>query len=61
MPKSETVQIKLVLSTASRLKTHNAILESLGLRRVGDVTVQPVNAATEGKIKKIIHMIEVTR
>lgn len=61
MAKSETVQIKLVISTAGKLKTHIAVLESLGLRRVGDVTVQPVNAATEGKLKKIIHMVEVTR
>ena len=32
---------------------------SLGLKRPGDVTVQPDNAATKGKIAVISHMVEV--
>jgi large subunit ribosomal protein L30 len=33
----------------------------LGLKKLGDVTVQPDNAQTQGKIKKIIHLVEVTK
>ncbi len=33
---------------------------SLGLKKPGDVTVQPDNAQTKGKIAKISHLVEVT-
>lgn len=59
--KKETVKIKLVKSTAGRKKDQIETLVSLGLRKIGDITEQPVNAATEGKIKKVVHLIEVTR
>ncbi len=34
---------------------------SLGLKKVGDQTEQPDNASTQGKIKKISHLIEVSK
>ena len=34
---------------------------SLGLKKVGDVSEQPDNAQTQGKIKKIGHLIEVSK
>ena len=37
-----------------------ATAQSLGLKKVGDVTEQPDNAQTQGKLKKISHLIEVT-
>ena len=52
--------IKLVKSLIGRKKDQIATAESLGLRKIGDVTVQPDNAQTQGKINKIIHLIEVT-
>ncbi len=52
--------IKLVKSLISCKKDQIATAESLGLRKVGDVTTQPDNAQTQGKIKKISHLIEVT-
>ena len=52
--------IKLVKSIIGRKKDQIATAESLGLRKIGDVTVQPDNAQTQGKINKIIHLIEVT-
>ncbi len=58
---ANTIKIKLVKSTASRKKPQIAVLESLGLRRIGDVTEQPANACTEGKIFKVSHLVEVTR
>ena len=56
-----TVKIKLVRSINGRLKKQIATAISLGLKRIGDETTQPDNAATEGKIKKISHLIEVSR
>ncbi|MBP5362222.1 MAG: 50S ribosomal protein L30 [Ruminococcus sp.] len=52
--------IKLVKSLIGRKKDQIATAQSLGLRKVGDVTTQPDNAQTQGKINKISHLIEVT-
>ncbi len=57
---SQELSIKLVKSLAGRQKTQIAIIESLGLRKLNDVTIQPDNNATRGKIAKISHLIEVT-
>ncbi len=53
-------QIKLVKSLIGRKQDQIATANSLGLKKVGDSTVQPDNAATLGKIQKISHLIEVT-
>ena len=52
-------QIKLVKSLSGRKKDQVAPANSLGLKKIGDVTVQPENAATLGKIQKISHLVEV--
>ena len=52
-------QIKLVKSLSGRKKDQVATTNSLGLKKIGDVTVQPENAATLGKIQKISHLVEV--
>ena len=36
-----------------------ATAHSLGLRKIGNETVQPNNAQTQGKIAKISHLVEV--
>ena len=54
------INVKLVRSLAGCTKTQIAVAESLGLTRVGKVSVQPDNAATAGKVKKISHLVEVT-
>ena len=51
--------VRLTKSLAGRLAAQIATAKSLGLRRIGDATVQPDNAATRGKIAKISHLIEV--
>ena len=43
------LNIKLVKSLNGRLDKHIATANSLGLRRIGDTTVQPDNAQTRGK------------
>ena len=58
--KTETVQIKLVRSLIGSKKDQIATANALGLRKIGDTVEQPVNAATQGKITKIIHLVEVT-
>ena len=52
--------IKLVKSLISCKKDQIATAKALGLKKIGDVTVQPDNVQTQGKIKKISHLIEVT-
>ena len=54
------LKIKLVKSLNGRLKKQIATAESLGLRKIGQVTVQPDNEMTRGKIAKIGFMLEVT-
>ncbi|MBP0965305.1 MAG: 50S ribosomal protein L30 [Ruminococcus sp.] len=54
------LKIKLVKSLNGRLKDQIATAESLGLKKIGAVTVQPDNAQTQGKIKKISHLVEVS-
>jgi len=54
------LNVKLVKGLAGKKKDQIAIAASLGLRKVGDVSVQPDNAATRGKVFKISHLVEVT-
>ncbi|HHX56528.1 MAG TPA: 50S ribosomal protein L30 [Clostridiales bacterium] len=52
-------QIKLVKSLIGRKKDQIATAHSLGLKKIGEVVTQPDNAQTNGKITKIIHLVEV--
>ena len=54
------LKIQLVKSLNGRLEKHIATAASLGLRKIGDTTVQPDNDATRGKIAKISHLVVVT-
>ena len=55
------LKIKLVKSLVGRKDDQIATAHSLGLRKIGDATVQPDNAPTQGKIKKICHLIQVEK
>ena len=55
------VQVKLVRSLIGSKKDQIATAYALGLRKIGDVSEQPDNAQTQGKIKKISHLLEVTK
>lgn len=55
------IKIKLVKSLIGSKKDQIATAESLGLRKIGNETVQPDNAQTKGKIAKISHLIEVVK
>ena len=53
------VKIKLTKSLIGCKKDQIATAHSLGLRKIGTVTVQPDNDQTKGKIKKICHLVQV--
>lgn len=52
-------KITLVKSLNGRLEKHIATAKSLGLTKVSDMTTQPDNAATRGKIEKIKFLLKV--
>ena len=54
------LEIKLVKGLAGTKKTQIEVLKSLGLTKTNDVTTQPDNAATRGKIFKVKHLVVVT-
>ena len=54
------LQVKLVKSLIGSTKPQLATANALGLHRIGDVTVQPDNDATKGKIRKLSQLLEVT-
>jgi large subunit ribosomal protein L30 len=54
------LKIELVKSLNGRLQKHIATANSLGLRRIGDKTVQPDNAQTRGKVAQIGYLLQVT-
>ena len=54
------LKIKLVKSLNGRLAKHIATANSLGLKKIGDETVQPDNQQTRGKIAQIGYLLKVT-
>ena len=54
------ITIKLVKSLNGRLEKHIATAQSLGLRKIGNVTIQPDNTQTRGKIAKIGYLLQIT-
>jgi large subunit ribosomal protein L30 len=55
----KTLKITLAKSISGRNKKHIATAISLGLTKIGDVTVQPDNEQTRGKIAQISYLIKV--
>ena len=56
----QKVTIKLVKSLVGCKQGQIATAQSLGLRKIGQTVTQPQNAATQGKIKKISHLVQVS-
>ena len=59
--KASELKIKLVKSLIGAKDNQIATAKALGLKKVGNETVQPDNDATNGKINTIIHLVEVTK
>ena len=58
--KESFVEVKLVKSLIGSKKDQIATAYALGLHKIGDTSVQSDNAATQGKIRKITHLLEVS-
>ena len=57
---AKNLTIKLAKSLNGRLEKQVAPAPSLRLRKIGDITVQPDNDQTRGKIAKIGYLLQVT-
>lgn len=57
---AKNIKVKLVKSLNGRHDKHIATAHSLGLRKVGNETVQPDNPQTRGKIAQIGYLLQVT-
>ena len=53
------MKITLKKSLVGHLETHIATAHSLGLKKINDVSVQPDNAQTRGKLQQIGYLLEV--
>ncbi len=53
------IKIKLTKNLIGIKKDQIATAHSLGLRKIGNVTVQPDNAQTQGKLTKIAHLVTI--
>ncbi len=58
--KAAGLKIKLVKSVIGCKQDQIATVKALGLKKIGDEVIQPDNAQTQGKIKKVIHLVEVS-
>ncbi|MBR5519593.1 MAG: 50S ribosomal protein L30 [Clostridia bacterium] len=54
-----SIKITLVKSLNGRNEKHIATANSLGLRKIDDFTIQPDNAATQGKVAQISYLVKV--
>jgi len=54
------LKIKLVKSLNGRLAKHIATANSLGLRKIGQESIQPDNEQTRGKLAQIGYLLQVT-
>ena len=59
--KAASLTIKLTRSLSGRSEKQIATAQTHPQKKIGDVTVQPDNAQTNGKIAKISHMVLVTK
>lgn len=53
------LKITLVRSTIGAVAKNKAIVESMGLRKIGRSITLPDNAATRGQIRRVAHLLKV--
>ncbi len=56
----KTITVKLVKSTAGRLKNHQACVAGLGLRRIGHTVEVEDSPSVRGMINKVSYLLEVS-
>ena len=53
------LKITLAKSTIGAVPKNKAIVESMGLRKIGKTVILPDNEATRGQIRLVAHMLKV--
>ena len=53
------LKITLVKSTIGAVPKNRAVVESMGLRKIGKSVILPDNDATKGQIRKVSHLLKV--
>ena len=53
------IRVKLIRSTAGRLKNHQACVKGLGLRRIGHTVEVEDSPSVRGMINKVAYMVKV--
>ncbi|MGI6128256.1 MAG: 50S ribosomal protein L30 [Eubacteriales bacterium] len=53
------LKITLIRSLITALPKQKANAQALGLRKIGDVTIQNDNGSTRGKIRVLSHLVKV--
>jgi large subunit ribosomal protein L30 len=59
MADKKTMKVKLVRSTSGRLKSHQACVRGLGLRRMHHVVEVEDTPSTRGMVNKVSYMVQV--
>ena len=57
---AKTLKVELIKSLNGRHAKHIATANSMGLRKIGDFTMQPDNDQTRGKIAQIGYLLQGT-
>lgn len=58
---NEKINITLEKSLIGRNQKHIGTANSMGLRKIGDTSVQPDNAQTQGKVAQISYLVRVEK
>ncbi len=56
---AKKLKITLAKSTIGSVPKNKAIVESMGLRKIGKTVILPDNEATRGQIRLVNHMLKV--
>ena len=56
---AKKLKITLVKSTIGAVPKNKAIVESMGLRKIGKTIILPDNEATRGQVRLVGHMLKV--
>ena len=56
-----SIEVLLKKSLIGASKRQIAVVDSLGLKKIGDRKTQPENEATYGKIAKVSHLLEIVK
>ena len=56
---AKKLKITLIKSTIGAVPKNKAIVESMGLRKIGKTVILPDNEATRGQIRLVNHMLKV--